>query len=78
MIGMSRKPRRRDPKMTAIITGTAITELITVLNWLSQYSGGSLRGMAGASTCRGGALERVDGHEPIWGFGSRRPRPWRS
>jgi hypothetical protein len=30
--------------MTAVIAGAVITELVTVLNWLSQYSGDPLRG----------------------------------
>jgi hypothetical protein len=30
--------------MTAVIAGAVITELVTVLNWLSQYSGDPVRG----------------------------------
>lgn len=45
LINMPRDPHRRpDPKMTAVIAGAVITELVTVLNWLSQYSGDPLRG----------------------------------
>ena len=44
MTGMPRNPQRRpDPKMTAVIAGAVITELVTALNWLSQDPGGSLR-----------------------------------
>ena len=41
---MSRLPKRRpNPQMTAIIVGVVTTQLVTVLSWLSQYSGGPIR-----------------------------------
>ena len=41
---MRNRQRRPDPKVTAVIAGAVITELVTALNWLSQYSGGPVRG----------------------------------
>ena len=56
---MPRKPKRRlNPGMTAVIAGAVVTELVTILNWLSQYSGGQLRdwqvpALAGATLMTG-------------------------
>jgi hypothetical protein len=37
-----RRQRRPDPKVTKVIAGAVLTGVVTVLNWLSQYSGGPL------------------------------------
>ena len=41
---MPRNKRRRNTRMTAVIATAGATELVTLLNWLSQYPGGRLRG----------------------------------
>jgi hypothetical protein len=43
MIDMGNRQRRPDPKMTVVIASAVITELVAVLSWLSQDSGGPLR-----------------------------------
>jgi hypothetical protein len=44
VVDMPRNKRRRDTRMTAVIATAGVTELVTFLNWLSQYPGGRLRG----------------------------------
>jgi hypothetical protein len=41
---MPRNKRRRNTRMTAVIATAGATELVTLLNWLSQYPGGRPRG----------------------------------
>jgi hypothetical protein len=41
---MPRNKRRRDTRVTAIVATAGAAELATTLNWLSQFSGGRLRG----------------------------------
>jgi|HubBroStandDraft_4_1064222.scaffolds.fasta_scaffold326272_1 hypothetical protein len=43
LTAMPRNKRRRNPRMTAVIVVAGATELVTLLNWLSQYSGGRLK-----------------------------------
>lgn len=43
LVVMPRNRRRRNPRMTAVIATAATAELVTLLNWLSQYSGGRLK-----------------------------------
>jgi hypothetical protein len=44
LVDMPHNKRRRNTRMTAVIATAGATELVTLLNWISQYPGGRLKG----------------------------------